>query len=186
MILRFLIFFWVVAFPSSHVFAQVTTAEETSLQKRLENRIDALIEQIDRMDNARRTRNLGVDEEVEKLRQRVIKIDEFSRVASDIREEIQRIENINTNFQAREDDFNDILSRLSIAEAQIIVAQQNALEAKNSASNIVVIVSIVSAIASILVILIGLFFSKRFMDLHAEARVAAEILKRIEARYNGD
>ncbi|WP_217352191.1 hypothetical protein, partial [Ruegeria sp. HKCCA5763] len=42
------------------------------------------------------------------------------------------------------------------------------------------ILTVVSSIVSVLVIVIGLFFSSRFMHLHAENQVSKALLERIE------
>lgn len=171
--LGLMLFFQPVALHAQNTDQNVTVTAIRSL-------FDAQNARIDELANSSREERLQLRGDLRALQERV---DGFQEIESDLqgleervlengdlnqrlREAITSSEQLRTVIEAIQDNTEDALTR--------------AQDAQSSASSTAWILTVVSTIVSILVIIIGLFFSSRFMQLHAENQVSKALLERIE------
>jgi len=124
--------------------------------------------------------------------------EDMSRELGDLRQQVLSLEqDLQQDIKINRDDvavLNDQAERVSQAlnavesldgrlatiEADIIKAQDTATNANQIAASVRWIVTIVSILISGLTVVLGLFFSQRFVDLKTDAKVAHAVMERIE------
>lgn len=176
--MRFLLFIFLLTL----VNGLSARAQEISEVERLNSRIQSIVNQLDRLDNRLTNSEGRFDSSITTLTEEVLNFGEISRTMEDLRSELLEVRRLSEELNQSSETFDRLLSRVASAETKIDSNSQDVQRAKDNSESIVWIVSIISAIASLMVIVVGLFFSKRFMDLHAEAKVATALLERLEAK----
>ncbi|MCV0427350.1 MAG: hypothetical protein K5905_17960 [Roseibium sp.] len=142
--------------------------------------ISQLIQRVDAVANESNKQQENLGSELAALRQQIDDLRSLQGKLDNIEKRIIETELLKLELEkalrtaaALEDEVGTI----SINSAQALSSAQSA---QSSAESTGWILTIVSTIVSFLVIIIGLFFSSRFMAIHAENQVAKALLERVE------
>jgi len=162
--------------------ADISTGELRDLMR--EN-LEAVARQISKIQNTVSLRRANYQEQFEKIYRDLDELKQLSGLIKPLESGLSSVERLQLEYASGLSSIDEMTSEIAGLRSAVEIAQKSANDANEWASRIVWVISLVSAIVSILVIIIGLFFSKRFMDLHAETRVATALLERLENKSDG-
>lgn len=112
------------------------------------------------------------------------KIVDLERTVDELRRRIERFNEDYEQLQAALAVAETLRTQLTTLTTDVATAKDDATKAYEAANSIRWIVSIAAILITGMTAALGLLFSQRFVDLKADARVAHEVMKRVEKRID--
>ncbi|MCY6381944.1 hypothetical protein [Hoeflea prorocentri] len=137
-------------------------------------KINALEAQIRAIESDIDTVNDGQDAEMAKLNG---SIDELRRRIQRFNEDYERLQSALATTEA-------LRGQITTLTTDVATAKKEANQSSEAANSVRWIVSIAAILITGMTAVLGLLFSQRFVDLKADARVAQEVLARVEKRMD--
>ena len=140
-----------------------------------DKKMDSLINQIDQIDNNSKRENEKLDSAIASLENRLStfaeKIASIQSTKDSVDAKYKEVLQIAANFKELEDKLSKISAQSETLNAKINAIEKDQARMEGDMSSSQNIVTWVTLIVSVLVIMIGLFFSKLFLDLYSNYHV---------------